>query len=391
MGIATMRPHLSEGDIERLMRGETSEERAGIAHRLCRRIAADPLTDDERLHAEEIIKILAEDAADLVRRTLSVTLKNSPRLPRDVALRLAQDIEAVALPVLEFSPAFTDDDLIELVLAVTPPKQAAIAGRETVNPELTSLITEHGAAEAVSVLSRNRGASWTNAAYEHSLRRFADNDDIKEGLISREQIPVHIAEKLVSLVSGQTFDLLVNKHELPAQVAIDLAAGARERATIDLVEQADRTHDMEQFVQQLDLNGRLTYSLIMRALCVGHMKFVEHALAVLSGVPHNRVWMMVHDAGPRGLAAVFDRAGLPRKLLPAFKAAVTVFHETELDGGANDKARFRSRMIERVLTQFQAIPKDDLDYLLEKLDIYSEQADAQEEAAEEPGRYISNG
>ena len=30
-------------------------------------------------------------------------------------------------------------------------------------------------------------------------------------------------------------------------------------------------------------------------------------------------------------------------------------------------------MIERVLTQFQAIPRDDLNYLLEKLDAYSEE------------------
>ena len=390
MGIATMRSHLSQGDIEKLMRGETSEERAGIAHRLCRRIAADPLTDEERAHAEEIIKILADDAADLVRRTLSVTLRNSPRLPRDVALQLAQDIEEVAVPVLEFSPSFTDEDLIELVLAVTASKQAAIASRRYVNEELTDVIAEHGAPEAVSVLTRNKGAAWTNSAFEHSIRRFHDNDDIKEGIISREQIPIHIAEKLVSLVSGQAFDLLVNKHELPAQIAIDLAAGARERATIDLVEQADRTQDMEYFVHQLDLNGRLTYSLIMRALCVGHMKFVEYALAELSGVPHTRVWLMIHDAGPSGVAAVFDRAGLPRKLLPAFKAAVTVYHETELDGGANDKARFRSRMIERVLTQFQAIPKADLDYLLEKLDIYSEQAEVQEETEQENVRYIGN-
>ena len=147
---------------------------------------------------------------------------------------------------------------------------------------------------------------------------------------------------------------------------------------------------MEYFVHQLDLNGRLSYSLIMRALCVGHMKFVEYALAELSGVPHSRVWMMIHDAGPRGLAAVFDRAGLPRKLLPAFKAAVAVYHETELDGGANDKARFRSRMIERVLTQFQAIPKGDLDYLLEKLDIYSEQAALDEEIEQDTIRYIGS-
>ncbi len=379
MGIATMRPQLSQDDIQRLITGETSEERAGIAHRLCRRIATDALTQDERTHAEEIIKILAADAADLVRRTLAVALRNSPRLPRDVALKLAQDIEAVALPVLEHSPSFTDEDLIELVLAVTSAKQSAIAAREHVNAELCEIISQHSSAEAVETLARNRGASWTHKAFESSIERFPKDEAVTSAIVQREHIPVHIAEKLVSLVSGQVFDLLVNRHELPAQLAIDLAAGARERATIDLVEQADRSNDMQRFVHQLDLNGRLSHSLIMRALCVGHMKFVEYALAELAGVPHNRVWLMIHDAGPRGLAAIFDRSGLPRKLLPAFKAAVNVFHETELDGGPHDKARFRSRMIERVLTQFQAIPKDDLDYLLEKLDAYSEQAEQAEE------------
>jgi uncharacterized protein (DUF2336 family) len=216
---------------------------------------------------------------------------------------------------------------------------------------------------------------------EHSIERFPANSKMHENLVQRDHIPVHIAEKMVSLVSGQVFDMLINRHELPAQMAIDLAAGARERATIDLVEQAGRTNDMPRFVSQLNLNGRLTHSLIMRALCVGHMPFVEHALAELSGVPHSRAWLMIHDAGPLGLQAIFDRAGLHRKLLPAFRAAVKVFHELELDGETNDKARFRMRMIERVLTQFQAIPKDDLDYLLEKLDAYAEQAKRREETA----------
>jgi uncharacterized protein (DUF2336 family) len=90
---------------------------------------------------------------------------------------------------------------------------------------------------------------------------------------------------------------------------------------------------------------------------------------------------MIHDAGPLGLQAIFDRAGLHRKLLPAFRAAVKVYHELQLDGEANDRARFRMRMIERVLTQFQAIPKDDLDYLLEKLDAYADQAKRRDENA----------
>ena len=40
----------------------------------------------------------------------------------------------------------------------------------------------------------------------------------------------------------------------------------------------------------------------------------------------------------------------------------------EREGGAEDRRVFRRRMLERTLTLFQSIPKDDLDYLLEKLD-----------------------
>ncbi len=382
MTVQSIRPQLTEDDILRLMRGETPEQRASVAHRLCRRIALDVLTDTEKAFAEEIIAILAEDAADLVRRTLAVTLRSSPILPREVALKLARDIEAVAIPVLQDSPVFSDEDLVELVLSVTAAKQAAIANRDALSITITEIISEHGAVEAVRALSANQGAEWTDKAFDDTLRRFGRDEIVQAGLIKRDFIPTHIAEKMVSLVSGQLFDILVNRHELPAQLAIDLAASARERATIDLVEQSGRTNDLPRFVSQLNLNGRLSNSLIMRALCCGQMRFVEHALAELSGVAHQRVWLMIHDAGPLGLQAVFDRAGLPRKMLPAFKAAVTVFHDTQHDGGPNDRARFRVRMIERVLTQFQAIPKDDLDYLLDKLDYYSEMA-SREDALED--------
>ncbi len=383
MTVQSLRPQLTEQDIHRLIRGETPEQRASVAHRVCRRIALDVLSDAERAYAEEIMTILAEDAADLVRRTLSVTLRNSPILPRELALKLARDVETVAIPLLKESPVFSDEDLIELVLSATAAKQAAIADRHEVSITLSEVISEHGAIEAVRTLSSNRGAEWSDKAFDDTLRRFGSDEVIQGGLIKRDFIPTHIAEKMVTLVSGSLFDMLVNRHELPAQLAIDLAGSTRERVTIDLVEQAGRTHDLARFTGQLNLNGRLTPSLIMRALCCGQMPFVEHALAELSGVAHQRVWLMIHDAGPLGLEAVFDRAGLPRKMLPAFRAAVQVYHETSYDGGQNDRARFRARMIERVLTQFQAIPKDDLDYLLDKLDYYSELAseDGDEAAA----------
>src|SRR5215469_18861005 len=113
--MSTTRSPLTEADIRLLVRGQKPEERALVAHRLCRRIDRLELKSDERAEAQEILRLLAADAAEQVRRALAVTLKASPLVPRDVANRLARDVESIALPVLNFSPAFSDDDLVEIV------------------------------------------------------------------------------------------------------------------------------------------------------------------------------------------------------------------------------------------------------------------------------------
>jgi uncharacterized protein (DUF2336 family) len=375
-----MRSNLTQDDIRRLVKGATPEARANAAHKICRRIDTAKLSEKDRENADQIMRILAEDAAALVRRTLSVTLRSSPNLPQDLAVKLARDIESVAVPVLKHSPKLSEEDLIELVLASSPEKQVAIAEREEVPEGLVEVIAEHGDKDAVEAAALNEGAAFSDRAYSSSLDRFSEDDDIKGAIISRDKIPLGIAEKMVSMVTGELFDRLVNEHELPPQLAIDIASGARERATLDLVEQAGKTSDPGRFVQQLNINGRLTPSLIMRALCLGHMNFVEWSIAELAGVPHSKAWLMIHDAGNLGLKTVFERSGLPPGMFSAFKLAIQVYHENDMDGGNRDIERFRRRMTERVLTQFQAIPRSDLEYLLDKLDSLEEGRAAMEQS-----------
>ena len=368
MTIATMRSSLTQDDIRRLVRGDSPEARANAAHKICRRLDSIELTDAETESARQVLDLMCNDAAVLVRRALAVTLRNSPKLPRDIAIRLAKDVDAIAIPVLKNSPVITDEDLVEIVLSGSPEKQTAIAQRPTLGEGLTEVIALYGAKPAVKACTLNESAAFSDDAYAGLLKRFANDNDIKGALISRSSLPIHVTEKLVNMVAGELFDRLVNKHELPPQLAIEIASGARERATLDLVEQAGLSTDPERFVQQLHLNGRLTPSLVMRSLCLGHIGFVEHAMAELAGIPRSKAWLMMHDAGTLGLKTIFERAGLPSGMFTAFRLAVDIYHKTELDGGPGDRDRFRQRMVERVLTQFQAIPRADLEYLLEKLD-----------------------
>lgn len=368
MSIVTMRSKLTDSDIRTLIKGPNDEDRAQAAHKICRCVEDAELTAEERTHAESILAIMAEDAAVLVRRALAVALKNSPRLPHEIATKLAADTESIALPIILNSPVLTDSDLIEIVRSCPPSKQVAVASREHVSTAVTGAIAEFAVPAAVERALANDNAIFDAAGLEITLDRFAGVSQVTAAMVRRNELPLSITEKLVSLVTGELFDHLVNNHELPPQIAIDLAMSARERATLDIVEQASRQQDVQRFVQQLNLNGRLTPSLLMRGLCMGHMEFVEYSMAELAGMAHQRMWLLVHDSGPLGLKAAFDRAGLPPRLYPSFRAAVETYHHMERDGAITDRIIFRQRMLERTLTLFATIPKDDLDYLLEKLD-----------------------
>ncbi len=372
MPVAAMRSKLIENDIRRLVKGVDEEDRAIAAHKLCRVIDRAPLTRQERQSAAQIMQIMADDATEQVRRALAVTLQNSPHLPRDLAVKLAEDIDSIAMPILASSPVLTDDDLIDVVRSGAAVRQMAIAGRKSVSTSVVHVMTKEARESAVAVLSSNNGAKFDRESFGATIDRFGKNTKVTDALITRDVLPIHVAEKLVALVSDEALTRLAKRHELPPQLAVELAEGARERATIDLVDQAGRTGDMQRFVQQLHLNARLTPSIIMRGLCMGHIRFVEWSLAELAGVPHSRTWLMVHDAGALGLRAIFERAGLPGRLYPVFRAGIDMVHELDYDGGRLDRERFSRKMIERVLTKFQGLPTEELNYLLDRLDALSQ-------------------
>jgi uncharacterized protein (DUF2336 family) len=326
------------------------------------------LSEADREYARQILRMLAADAAELVRRAVAVTLKSSPMLPREVALKLARDVESVAVPVLNYSPAFTDEDLVEIVRVAGPARQVAIARRPTLTETVTSAIAEHGAEAAVRAACANDNAAFSEPGLQKAITRFASSQELLGAVAHRKTLPLSITERLVSMVSDQVRDHLVNHHALSPETALQIALGARERATIDLVDQAGRSADVEHFVAHLHKNGRLTASLLLRALAHGHMSFFEWAVAELAQVPHHRTWLMIHDAGPLGLKAIYERAGLPNRLFSAFRAGVDTYHSMDFDGKPGERERFQERMLQRFLTQVSAAPKEDVDYLLDKID-----------------------
>ena len=378
--MATTRAALTDADIRTLLKGASADERAASAMKLCQVMQHQPLTAEEQETAAEILRVMAGDAAELVRRAIAVTLKSSPLVPRDVAMRLARDVEAICVPMLNCSPAFTDEDLAKIVRLGGPVRQLAIARRPVLSRKVTDAIAEHGCERAVSAACANDNADFAEEALARVISRFDANERVLQAMAFRRVLPLSITETLVSLVSDAVREHLVAHHAVSPEAALTIATGAAERATVDLVDQAGRAEDVKGFVSHLHATQKLSASLLLRALAHGHMTFFEWGVAELSGVPHHRTWLMIHDAGPLGLRAIYERAGLPARLFPAFRAAVDTFHSMEFEGGTRDLDRFRQAMLQRFLTQPDSASREDVDYLLDKMDQLSAGAAAKEAA-----------
>src|SRR3546814_20963371 len=103
------------------------------------------------------------------------------------------------------------------------------------------------------------------------------------------------SDLLVSARSKKLQGYLVSKHDLPADAAANLILQTRERATVSLLSRGASGADLEDLVFQVHVNGRLTPTLIIRALCVGHMAFFEAAMARLGHVPLTNARPLIPD------------------------------------------------------------------------------------------------
>lgn len=371
-----MSDSLSLGDVQKLLSDPSPENRVVTADKLASQFGEGSLSDSERAIAEDIFKIMAKDAEERVRIALSTNLKSSADLPSDVAKSLATDLsDTVALPMLQFSEALDEADLLEIVRTQGAERTTAVARRPSVSPGLADAIVENGDEDSVVALVSNTGAEISEASLTKVVDTYGDSPRVQEPLVQRPTLPVQIAEKLVAKVADHLKDYLVQHHELPEETAADLILSSREKATIGLAGNSD---DVAKLVDQLRRSGRLTPSIILRALCVGDVVFFEEALSCLAQVPVPNARILIHDEGDLGLKSLYRKAGLPSSLLPAYRSALEMVHSTEQERTDEDPEQQMRKLLERVLTEHEEIVEEfgaeNVDYLLARFSRLSQTA-----------------
>lgn len=362
---------LTPEDVKRLLEDPSADNRERTAEHVASQFHAGVLSPSERKLAEDIFRIMMRDAEVRVREALSRHLKESRAVPHDVAVALAQDVDSVALPVLECSDVLTDDDLIQIVRSSGVSKQVAVAQRRMVSAPLSEVLVETGNEQVVSTLVGNVRADIPEGTLAELVDQFGNSEAVQHNILRRGNLPLTVAERLVARASDSLRQKLMAHSALSEVTAAEIVVQARERAVLGLLGDNVSDDDVETMVRHLYGHARLTPSIVLRALVMGDLAFFEAAMGRLAGVPLVNARTLIYDAGPLGLRAIFDKAGLPEAFFPATRAAIDVGRSIQLDGEPHDRERRSRKIMERVLTQYGDLgvtfEAADLEYLLTRM------------------------
>ncbi|EWY39658.1 hypothetical protein N825_06120 [Skermanella stibiiresistens SB22] len=365
---------LSSADVRRLLSDSSAQARMETVSKLVADLENGSLAGPEKAIATDILHKLAMDAEASVRESVAWQIHNSPLLTDTLAARLARDIGRVAFPVLRNVARLTDDLLLQVIADHDAEKQLAIAGRQEVSPSVADAIVETDNVRVITRLLRNDGATIADATLHKALDRYGILAPVNEAAASRSNLSLEVIGKLIGYVSDEIKASLVERHRLSPVLVAEMVERGREAATILLMKPlADSSADLQLAARQLDRDGRLSPTMMLRALCAGETRLFTIGLGVRAGISAESARLLVWDDGPLGLRAVFEKAKFPMALLPPFRVAIEVVKELAYGGGDAGREDYQVAVLARVFEECGAIEDRMVDDLL--LQLFDQKSD----------------
>ncbi|MFN8831918.1 MAG: DUF2336 domain-containing protein [Labrys sp. (in: a-proteobacteria)] len=150
---------------------------------------------------EEVVLRVARDVEVIARADFSARVADEPRASRRLAMALAQDHIIVAKPVLERSPALTDDDLIKVASTMSDEHLQAITQRRTLSEIVTDVLVMRGSALVRRLAVKNTGAHFSQDGFARLIRFAEEDEGLGAGLAARADLPQEVVAELAPILS----------------------------------------------------------------------------------------------------------------------------------------------------------------------------------------------
>jgi uncharacterized protein (DUF2336 family) len=309
------------------LEGKDEEACLHIAQRVGSHLCDEVLPQADRRAAELLARALADEAIESVRSELSKAIARARHLPRDLALKLAHDVDSVSCPFLEATEVFSDSDWQQLLLTITRGARNAVAKRASMSEELAGALAQIGESMVAETLIENPAAPMTRSICYTLMDRFSSEIWVLDKLAQRSDLISEIAMKLTTIVSAVAREKLRKVYNLP-ELTAPLAAEAETGA---LLQVARKTHSSDMMItaETLKKKGKLDPPLVFKALQNGQLDFLEAALSVLAERSIEHVRSVVLRAGEDAVRQLLFRATIPDDLHRKFWDELESFRQKQ--------------------------------------------------------------
>lgn len=288
-----------------------------IAGRVGESLSSDGITASDRQAAELLGQSLLDDAIERVRCALSEAIKHARNLPRNLALKLAHDTDAVSCPFLEVTEVFSDSDWQQLLFTISRTARVAVARRSRMSEALAKVLSDLGDPIVAETLIENSAAPMTETVCYNLMERFTSESWVLEKLAARDDLYAEIAVKLTVMVSDAMRTKLIDTYRLPGYTE-SLADQAEIGAALQIVKKTPE-QDLTEVAKALHGEGRLTPGLLVCALEEDHNTFLEAALSVLSGRSVEHVRSVILRAGSDAINQLLIKSSIPEDMHSTFQ------------------------------------------------------------------------
>lgn len=271
----------------------------------------------ERRTVENVARVLAQDISCQVRGVLAYELRQCSKLSRDLAKKIATDIEQVSGPFLQATRAFSDDALEQLVPELEDSVRAWIARRSDLPENVIYKLVSVGRENSVTALLRNDCLELPEQACCTVIDRFSDNRRLMDHMGARKDLPLSIAERIIEKVSDHFKHVLVEHYYLDDGVAEELSSSSGYEVMWQQIRVAT-TAQIHAFVTDLKINHRLTHQTVIEMASRGSMTFLESALALQTGQTVDKIKgiMTLNDASE--FVNLMKKASVPDVMAPKY-------------------------------------------------------------------------
>jgi len=307
-------------ELETIMAGKDDFARSMIAQRVGERLSTGDLSVIERQAAEALARVLLSDAVERVRCELSKSIRHAKHLPREIALKIAHDIDSVACPFLEVTEVFSESDWQRLVLTISRTSMVAVARRASISAGLAVTLAELGSLIVAETLVDNPAAPMTTLVCATLMNRFKFEASVFEKMAQRNDLIVEIVVKLANKVSHAAREKLLRCYKMAEHTAL-ISAEAEAGTLLGIIRQTPPS-GIPALVRTLRMEGNLSDILLLNAAGENLLHFLEAALSDRAAMRVEQVRTVLLQEGTRSVVELLKQARIPVALHEKFWSAL---------------------------------------------------------------------